>query len=63
MSLFEKMFKKIFILILQLSLILCEKNSYIGAVVEYAPINSYDLPSPMEVSCTFLYSFELVSVN
>ena len=48
-----------FILMVQLSVTLCEKNSYIGAVVEYAPINSYDLPSPMEVTCTFLYSFDL----
>jgi len=43
------MFEILLFLILQVSIILSDVDSYIGAVVEYAPVNSYERSSPMEV--------------
>ena len=43
------MFETLLFLILQVSIILSDVDSYVGAVVEYAPVNSYERSSPMEV--------------
>ena len=43
------MFQIILVLILQSLATLCDTNSYIGAVVEFASVDSFDLPAPIEV--------------
>ena len=51
------MFQTISIIVIQLAAALCDENFYIGAVVEFAPINSYDLSSPVEVNTPNLFPF------
>ena len=50
------MFQIIIILVSQIVAVLCDENAYIGAVVEFDPINSYDLSSAVEVNDSKFFS-------